>query len=171
MKNQPLPLKYSIERGFTLIELMVVMVIVSVLITAVSMTLKRDYQDLAIKEMKRFRALVDLAGQESVFQARSLGMRFVQDGYAFMARGDGGQWLPMEGSNLRQRKLPKGFELEVFREGVAINYLEKTEGKPQVFILPTNEVTPFEMSISYPGRALIRVRYDYLGNSSLVTEE
>ena len=164
------PLKYSVERGFTLIELMVVMVIVTVLITAVSMTLKRDYQDLAVKEIKRFRSLVFLAYDESFFQARLLAISFDKDGYEFMIKNDRGEWLPMDDYQLHPRKLPKGFELEVFLDEIAVD-LERKEDRPHVFLFPTDERMPFDVTIRYPERAFIRLQFDEFGQHKLTREE
>ena len=69
--------------GFTLIELLVVMIIIAVMVGMATVGLKRDYKDLLIDDAKRLKALIMLGRDESLFQARSLGIRFSNDSYDF----------------------------------------------------------------------------------------
>jgi len=159
------------SRGFTLIEIMVVMLIVGVMIAAVSVTLRRDYQDLVDDEMKRFQTLVSLVRDESVFQARSLAIGFEKDSYVFMVNADNAKWQPLDDVKLRRYKLPKNLEIDVLRDGLPMKYMEKKTDKPQVFLFSTGEVTPFEVGIAYPGRASIRVSFDALGRVKKLKED
>jgi len=172
-------LKKNEVRGFTLIEIMVVMVIISVMIVGVSVTLRRDYQDLVNDEMKRFQARVSLARDEAVFQARSLAVGFEKDSYVFMTLADSASsndstgnankgkrvWQPLKDAQLSQYKLPKNLEIDILREGLPIKLMEKKTDKPQVFLFSTGEVTPFEISIAYPARASVTVTFDGLGRA------
>ena len=169
--------------GFTLIEIMVVMIIISVMIVAVSVTLRRDYQDLVNDEMKRFQTLVSLARDEAVFQARSLAVGFEKDSYVFMAIADSTnnngrsanankkKWQPLKNAQLSKYKLPKNLEIDVLRDGLPIKLMEKKTDKPQVFLFSTGEVTPFEIGIAYPARASIRVMFDGLGRAKKLSED
>ncbi len=169
--------------GFTLIEIMVVMVIISVMIVAVSVTLRRDYQDVVNDEMKRFQTLVSLARDEAVFQARSLAVGFEKDSYVFMAIADNTTsnnsagntskkiWQPLKSTQLSKYKLPKNLEIDILRDGLPIKLMEKKADKPQVFLFSTGEVTPFEIGIAYPARASIRVIFDGLGRAKKLSED
>jgi general secretion pathway protein H len=166
--------KKNRAHGFTLIEIMVVMVIISVMIVGVSVTLRRDYQDLVNEEMKRFQTVVSLARDEAVFQARSLAVGFEKDSYVFMAIADNAskqKWQPLKNAQLSQYKLPKNLEIDVLRDGLPIKLMEKKTDKPQVFLFSTGEVTPFEIGITYPARAFIRVTFDGLGRVKKLNED
>lgn len=161
----------TLSRGFTLIEIMVVMLIVSIMIAVVSVTLRRDYQDLVDDEMKRFQTLVTLAKDEAVFRARSLAIGFQKNSYVFMVYTDNAKWKALEDDQLRQYKMPKNIELDILRDGLPLKYIEKKADKPQVFLFSTGEITPFEIGIAYPGRASVRVRFDALGRVKKLTAD
>lgn len=167
-------------RGFTLIEIMVVMLIVSVMVAAVSVTLRRDYQDLVNDEMKKFQTLIALARDEAVFQARSLAVGFQKNNYVFMtyaANADSASktskavWQPLQSAQLGRHTMPKNIEIDVLRDGLPLKYMEKKADKPQVFLFSTGEVTPFEIGIAYPGRASTRVIFDGLGRAKKRRED
>ena len=76
--------------GFTLIEVMVVMVIIAILITAVSLSLKGDRVGDALgEEARRLTALLNLAREEAVMRDRDLGLVLASDGYFFVQQTDG----------------------------------------------------------------------------------
>ena len=169
----PIRIRMS-SRGFTLIEIMVVMLIISIMIGAVAVTLRRDYQDLVNDEMKRFQTLVRLARDESVFQARSLAIGFQKNSYVFLTTAEGkrkGRWQPLTNAQLSQYQLPKNLEIDVLRDGLPLKYMKKKKDKPQVFLFSTGEITPFEVGIAYPGRASIRIVFDGLGRVKKLGDE
>jgi general secretion pathway protein H len=166
-----LPFSALASRGFTLIEIMVVMLIVAVMIAAVSVTLRRDYQDLVNDEMNRFQTLVSLVKDEAVFQARSLAIGFEKNSYVFMTYADNKTWKPLEDEKLSQYTMPKNIEIDVLRDGLPVKYREKKADKPQVFLFSTGEITPFEIGITYPGRASVRVKFDALGRAKKRVED
>lgn len=78
--------------GFTLIEVMVVMVIIAILVTAVSLSLKGDRVGEALgEEAKRLTALLNLAREEAVMRDRDLGLVLASDGYFFVQKANEGE--------------------------------------------------------------------------------
>lgn len=81
------------RRGFTLIELMVVLAIIAVL-TVVSTTLvSSNDASRAETEAKRLAALLELAAAESRASGETLSWRPEPRGYAFWHRDEDGEWV------------------------------------------------------------------------------
>lgn len=71
-------------RGFTLIELMVVMVLIAVFTTAVAVNLRATQRNSAPENAaKRLFLVMNTANEESVLMVKSYGIRFTTDGYRF----------------------------------------------------------------------------------------
>ena len=110
----------SKNRGFTLIEVMVVMVIIAILVTAVSLSLKGDRAGEALgEEAKRLSALLNLAREEAVMRDSDIGLALAQDGYLFAQRDEENEaadaeevFIPLTDDPMfRPRSLPSGTEL------------------------------------------------------------
>ncbi len=105
--------------GFTLIEVMVVMVIIAILVTAVSLSLKGDRVGEALgEEAQRLSALLNLAREEAVMRDSDIGLVLAQDGYLFAQRDETRTadaeevFIPLNDDPMfRPRSLPAGTEL------------------------------------------------------------
>jgi len=115
-------------RGFTLIEVMVVMVIIAILVTMVSLSMRGDRAgDQLEEEAKRLVALLNLLREEAVMRNRDLGWLPSAEGYRFVQRTAAGEeerrvqpagasaqraplsYLPLLDDNVfRPRRLPPG---------------------------------------------------------------
>ena len=160
--------------GFTLLELMVVLVIVGVVLTFATLSMRGDSRAEQLdREARRLAALLELASEEAVLRSEQLAVRFDDDGYVFL-RLQGGQWLPLaEDPQLRERRLPAGVRLELALEDSPVPDLMAAdeageagdeEQLPQVFLLSSGEMTPFEVTLAAAETEQeSRVRADLLG--------
>jgi general secretion pathway protein H len=147
-------------RGFTLLELLVVLVVVAIMISMATLSfgvLGRDRQ--AEEESRRFWTVLQQAREEAELQAEDLGIFVSADSYEYLRfepRRD--EWLVIEDDELfAQRRLPEGlrFRLRVDARQIVMqpdlpNRGDKDENKkwpPQVMVLSSGEVMPFELEI------------------------
>lgn len=154
--------------GFTLLELLVVVVIVAILFTYTTLAIRSDSPEDIIKtEAVRLERLVQLALEESILRGEEYGIEVYLDGYRFL-RFTENEWLPLtEDKVLRERELPLEMEIEMSLEETEIvidpatdkmadqdidmefelnldedDEEENKKTKPQIFLLSSGEITP-----------------------------
>ena len=120
------------ERGFTLIEILVVVIIIATIssIALLSMNLVGDDRDLDT-ERKRLATLLQVVQDEAAMQGREFGLELLQTGYRFVEYDPlAFQWSEVIGDDLyRLRQLPEGIELELYIEDKRI----MLESDPKAF--------------------------------------
>ncbi len=147
----------SRRAGFTLIEVMVVVVIITIVLGIVTLNVDTRQDDVA-EAVRRLGAVARLASEEAVLRSRDLALQVEPDGYRFLERDEKGEATPLEGDEvLRPRQLPEGLELSLMLEGepvvlVAEDASDDKEGQrpARIFLLSSGEVTPFELRLKDP---------------------
>lgn len=140
-------------RGFTLLEVLAVMVIIGIVLTFMTLSAGGDKRAEEIeREARRLVALLQLASEEAVMRSEQLALRVGDSDYAFMIL-ENRQWLPLEDDRpLRPRELPAGIELDLeLEENPPPGLSAEDAEQPQVFLLSSGEMTPFVLTFSAPG--------------------
>jgi general secretion pathway protein H len=139
-------------RGFTLIELMIVMVIIGLGIGLATVALGDSSRDRINEEADRLSALVTLAMDEAMLESQEMGLRVDAQSYQFFTLGADNQWNAVDSNDdvFRKRELPAGIELTLERDDKLdpeeLDW-EENEG-PQIFIYTSGEMTPFTLRIT-----------------------
>ena len=98
--------RYCKQSGFTLIEMMVVLVIIGIMVTSVVLSIRTDDLGEHMEmEMQRIQALLKLAREEAVMQNEDIALKVTENTYSFEILGDKG-WEPITGDQIfRARKV------------------------------------------------------------------
>ena len=135
-------------RGFTLLELLVVVILIALLATAAIIAMpSTSVHDRQREEAQRLLGRLDLAHEEAILQARSVGLYVAQDGYRFLWFEDDA-WHDFAANHpLRRHELPADVRLDVRVEGTEIGLGggeddDDDERAPQIYFLAGGEVLP-----------------------------
>ena len=152
------------QQGFTLLEILVVIVIIGVMVSMATLSvglLGTDRQ--SEEEARRVWAVIGQAREEAELQAIDLALFVGTTDYEFL-RFDTrrNQWLPVVEDKLyAQRTLPEGLRFRLWMEGREIvlkpgmpDRSKKDESEkwpPQLTVLSSGDVVPFELQIERDG--------------------
>jgi general secretion pathway protein H len=187
MSNTEPMLKARPMRGFTLLEIMLVLVLLSLGSVTVVMSLPDSQQDLAQEQAERFYHRLQLLNEDAILNGRDLGIRFEEadKNYAFVQLTGKG-WQLYESKHFSENSLPDGLQLQfelgssawhdnesmLNQESLFDDEMfseleeEKTVKPPQVFVLGSGEITPFSLSILPKERAKAAQRWQVLVKES-----
>lgn len=145
-------------KGFTLLELMVSMVILSILLSFAVLSIGDSGQAQLKQEARQLNALLTLASQEAVIQGKDMGVAFTQDHYYFY-NWQAGQWeLFVQDAVFYPRTLSPDIQLILAIEGEAMTLVQGTcvenACKPQLLLLSSGELVPFELTLTMPNQSL-----------------
>lgn len=138
------------QHGFTLIEIMVVMVIIGITMTLISVNFNRDEGKVLGEEANRLAALLEHAQSEVMITGKPVAWSAQAGKYQFWQRGKEGKWdEPSSDEILRERTFPVEIEWGEIR--VAGNPIKLDE---RLIFLAGGLNPAFEMKIKYRDRAL-----------------
>ncbi len=101
--SQPASLAVRRARGFTLVEIMVVMVIIGITLGLVSLNAIPNPQKNLQDEARRIALLLQLARDEAIVRNRLVAFEAEQDRYRFLVRNEN-SWVPLSQDDmLRER--------------------------------------------------------------------
>ena len=173
-------------KGFTLIELMVVIFIIGIISSFATLSVGQSHTRVLQDEVKRMQSLLTLASDEAVLQSEELAIEVYRNGYRFMFLAqskDAWEWQPVQDNAIfRARCFPEGVELAAEIEGrsaalehfdctVAATDPEKVKEEkpasnkfskaddvpPRIFLLSSGEMTPFNLTLSLPDKSSLRL--------------
>ncbi|WP_051361839.1 prepilin-type N-terminal cleavage/methylation domain-containing protein [Solimonas soli] len=105
-------------RGFTLIEVLVVIVIVGILVTFATLSIgNRALTDRLESEARRLQQLFAMAGEDAEMHGAEIGFVYTDQGYAFVTIGPNGRWVPIPDGALRPREVKEPITLSLRVEG------------------------------------------------------
>jgi general secretion pathway protein H len=150
------------QRGFTLIEILVVLVIIGIMVGLISVRMMPDDKQVLDNEAGRLALLLEQARDQAVVSGEPIGFSVEQGLYRFWARDADNHWVPFSGDDLlRQRPLADGVQLAALQ----VNQMNLAEGDRLLF-LPTGSNEPFTADLAL-NAAHARIRSDRLGRVTL----
>lgn len=170
-------------RGFTLVELLVVLFIIGITLSFATLTLGgNDGAERMQREANRLQALMDIAQEDAVLFGVEIGLDLTREGYRFLRlKVDGWHVIKRGGTPLRPRKLPEGMTLRLLQSDEREQPIQRlaprgrTEDeqaddeeeqkqdigpRPEVLFLSSGTTFPFQLMLMMDG---VDVRYLFEG--------
>jgi general secretion pathway protein H len=150
------------NQGFTLVEILVVVVIMAIVISLAVLAMGAPGRDTQLdEESRRIEGLIGLLHERALFEGRDFGMRIEPAAYEFVVYEPvRDRWMPLnQEREFRHRDLPKGvtFQLQLDSQVVVLKPLDKNFSSdqappaPQVAIAASGDGTPFRLTLTRDG--------------------
>jgi general secretion pathway protein H len=151
-------------RGFTLVELLVVLVILGCVVGLVVLSTGLASPERALRnEAERLAGLIGVVSEEAVLDNRDYGIRFEAQAYQVLRHDPQQQRWQALGQDLH--RLPAWAVLSVELEGEALRLAGDKEQsdaqgdlQPQLVLLSSGELSPFRLLLAEQRRDGVRLR-------------
>lgn len=129
-------------RGFTLIELVIVLLIITITIGLIGINLYSGDNDRVRDEADRIVLLLQAAREEAILQGQVFGVQFTHEGYRFQRLNAKGKLENINADDvLMPRSLPDGVTLSFEIDGVAAT------DEAGLLLDPTGNFIPFVLTL------------------------
>jgi general secretion pathway protein H len=143
--------------GFTLIEILVVLFIISIVTTVALLSISRNENRQLETFTNELTQMLTLAEEQAMLQPTVMGLAFKSSSLQFSRYES--SWEPWQGASLGKRKVPDNIELKLEVANQKIDAANKT---PQIIISTNGDVTPFTI---YIGKKGAKPRYAVIGDA------
>lgn len=139
------------QSGFTLIEILVVLVVVGLLASLAVMTMGGSSRDREMEnEVRELYLLMQTASEQAVLNNTELGLILDDEGYRFVAWEDrSGEWKEPGEPMFRLRGFPEWITVTEYIENDTPRLAsEEDRLRPDVVFFSSGETTPFELEFT-----------------------
>ena len=161
-------------RGFTLLEILVVLVIIAVMAGLLVFSAHDSPERRLQREAHALAALLNIATDEAVMQSREMGLVINDRGYHFVVfDAESKKWLPLQKRPLADHVFPEAYTVQFQLDGEQIDeptralikkFIEhgaasgegadadistEASDKPLLLILSSGEMTAFSLTLQY----------------------
>ncbi len=155
-------------RGFTLVEILVVVVIVSIALSIAFANLFVSDEERVRHEAERMLVLVEKTRDQATFSGYAIAMRLTDTGIEFLERDPNSvepRWRASQASSLAPRAWQNGIRAELSIAESSAFTLSKTDADQYVMFLPAGVGVPFSLRVFSDQHQRI-IEGDALGNVS-----
>lgn len=146
------------QKGFTLLELLVVLVIISIMLGVATLNALPSERQVLQEEARRIALLMQLARDEALVRSRPMAFEGDENGYRFLIK-DAGEWKPFGADEqLRERSFPQA--------PVRLGIDPPSQGSGPLRVVFGREPIdkPFVLTLRTGEKTSVAIRSDGIGN-------
>ena len=144
-------------QGFTLLEMMIVIVVIGVLVGMVSLASGVNPTQQARQEAGALAGVIRQLREQAVLEGREYGLRLSVEGYRSM-RLEGQAWEPLAAFH----RWPDNLRLNVEQDGYSLS-LGADAGPPQIQLYSSDEISSFRLTLAGKDRVWASLSSDGVG--------
>ncbi|VAX11515.1 hypothetical protein MNBD_GAMMA25-1016 [hydrothermal vent metagenome] len=169
MKRRQSDSAFSLQQGFTLIEILVVMILLGIVMTIAVISIGNSQSEQLEEDMRRLLQIARLTHEEAIINQQTLAIKFSKHGYSIQRfEAQGRVWIPVtEPAFFLPKELDESYEIKLFQDGLSVSLEEndsEKEDSGKVLMYSSGEMTPFELTISLPDSEIeYRLTADLMG--------
>jgi general secretion pathway protein H len=152
------PARLAWRAGFTLLELLVVLVIVGIMLGVATLNALPSERQVLQEEARRIALLMQLARDEALVRSRPMALELDDNGYRFLIK-DEGQWRGF-GSDAQLRE--RSFQQAPVR--IALDPSDQASGPMRVVFGREAIDKPFVLTLRVGEKTSVAIRADGIGN-------
>jgi len=159
--------------GFTLVEVLVVLVIIAMVAGLLVVTVSDNPQRRLQREAADLAALLNFASDEAVLRGVELGLIIDDHGYRFVYLDpEKKRWLGLPDASLKGHAFKEPYEVSFSLDGEHLDSKtqerikklsersEDEQQRPMLLLLSNGESVPFTLTLRYPGSPGVTLRGD-----------
>lgn len=184
--------KASHQGGFTILEIMLVLALIGLILASVSFTVFKDDKLSDIEQqVNKLQVLFNMASDYAVINQFEMGLRLdlEKQSYEFVKLDEDQNWQIMEDvKHFQTNQFAEGIQLDLILDGLSWQEDDslfdnrifdeqlsvRNEGvdigddddkeklPPQIFILSSGEITPFELFIRYQAQTISEDSFEFV---------
>lgn len=173
-----------VQRGFTLIEIMLVLVVVSIMAGLATVAMgPNPYKDL-YREALRLQAVMQMAADEAMLQGAQWSLAIPETGYQFLLfEPEELTWLPIEAEPFGLHQVHEAVSMQINVEGEQLDpraqeqmqrmrAMGDTKLRPVILLLSSGEITPFSIIMRHAKMdSIIKVQSDGISPIEIIERE
>src|SRR3990167_2001317 len=149
----------TLTYGFTLIEVLVVLIIISIVTSVAMLSISHNQNQRAKLLASALTESLTLAEEQAILQQATLGLVIMPNSFQFVhyhekSQGAVTDWQPLEARVFKKQPIPSGVGIRLEIAGKTITLAKPSSNtKPEIIISSGGELTPFIMWIGSAGHA------------------
>ena len=163
----------KVTNGFTLIEILVVLFIISIVSTVALLSISHNSNKQIETFANELTQVITLAEEQALLQPAVIGLSFTENSYQFLTyqapseKDKTASWIPIQDDVLGKHTIPSDIEVKVVvanaKPSTTDTMDEHEKAQPQIIISTNGDVTPFTI---YIGKRDDKPRYVITGEAN-----